>query len=132
MSMRTPSLILCSLLVAFGLQAVRIKFDANQKAVFDIEFAQTPFQLEQGLMFRKSMPAKSGMLFIFPDEQVRYFWMKNTEIPLDMIFLDSSQKIIGIVYNAKPKTLDLQSVYKPSKYVLEINAGQAKKTNLKI
>lgn len=99
--------------------------------MFDIEIVQSQAQLEQGLMFRKSMPLKSGMLFIFPDEQVRYFWMKNTLIPLDMIFLDSKKKIVGIVYNAAPETRDLRYVDKPSKYVLEVNSGQAKKTNLK-
>lgn len=93
---------------------------------------QTPKELEQGLMFRKSMPLKSGMLFIFPNEQVRYFWMKNTLIPLDMIFMNSHKKIISIVYQAIPQTTDFRGTDQASQYVLEINAGQAKKTNLKI
>ncbi|MEI6791317.1 MAG: DUF192 domain-containing protein, partial [Myxococcaceae bacterium] len=109
-------IIISLLFVVFDAEAVRIKFDANKKAVFDIEIVQSQVQLEQGLMFRKSMPLKSGMLFIFPDEQVRYFWMKNTLIPLDMIFLDSKKKIVGIVSNATPETLDLRYVDKPSKY----------------
>ncbi len=83
-------------------------------------------------MFRPSMPENSGMLFIFPDEQIRTFWMKNTLISLDMVFMDSNKKIVGIIYNATPQTLDLRSVDKPAQYVLEINAGQALMNNLKI
>lgn len=130
--MPTPYFFVLSLLfVAFSAQAVRIRFAKNPKAVFNVEFAQTPFQLEQGLMFRKSLPKKSGMLFVFPESKIQYFWMKNTLIPLDMIFMDSNKKIVGILHYLKPKTLKLRSIYKPSKYVLEINAGEAKKFNLK-
>lgn len=104
----------------------------DNKANFKVQIAQTRAQLEQGLMNRKSLPQDSGMLFIFPDEQIRTFWMKNTLIPLDMVFMDSKKAIIGIVYNAVPQTLDIRSVNKPTQYVLEINAGQALMNNLKI
>ena len=94
--------------------------------------AKTPDQLAKGLMNRKSLSQDSGMLFIFPNEQIRTFWMKDTLIPLDMIFLDKQKKIVGIVYNAIPQTLDIKTVDKPAQYVLEINAGQALMNNLKI
>ncbi|MEI6805346.1 MAG: DUF192 domain-containing protein [Myxococcaceae bacterium] len=119
-----------SLFVACGAEGVRISFD--KKASFQIEIVQKPAELEKGLMFRKSMPENAGMLFIFPSEKIQTFWMKNTLIPLDMVFMDSQKKIVGIVYNATPQTLDLRSVDKPSQYVLEINAGQALMNHLQI
>lgn len=129
--MRTSCLLFIYLLfVACGAEGVRIVFD--NKASFKIEIAQTPAQLSRGLMNRKSLSQDSGMLFIFPDEQIRTFWMKDTLIPLDMIFMDKQKKIVGIVYNATPQTLDVRSVNKPAQYVLEINAGQALMNNLKI
>lgn len=83
-------------------------------------------------MNRKSLSQNSGMLFIFPDEQIRTFWMKNTLIPLDMIFMNTKKIIVGIVYNAVPQTLDLRRVDTPAQYVLEVNAGQALMNNLKV
>lgn len=83
-------------------------------------------------MNRKTLSQDSGMLFIFPKEQIQTFWMKDTLIPLDMIFMDKQKKIVGIVYNATPKTEDKRSIDKPSQYVLEVNAGQALMNNLKI
>lgn len=131
MLIRTSCLLfLYSLFVACGAEGVRISFD--NKASFNIEVVQKQADLEKGLMFRPSMPENSGMLFIFPDEQIRTFWMKNTLISLDMVFMDSNKKIVGIIYNATPQTLDLRSVDKPAQYVLEINAGQALMNNLKI
>lgn len=117
-------------ILACGADSAKISFD--KKSSFKIEIAQTPQALEKGLMDRKSLPSDSGMLFIFPDEQIRTFWMKNTLIPLDMIFMDSKKQIVGIVYNATPQTLTIRSVNKPSQYVLEVNAGQALMNNLKI
>jgi uncharacterized membrane protein (UPF0127 family) len=124
-------LFLYLLFVACGAQGVR-KITFDNKASFKIEIAKTPAQLAQGLMNRKSLSQDSGMLFIFPNEQIQTFWMKDTLIPLDMIFMNAQKKIVGIVYNATPGTLDIRSVDKPSQYVLEINAGQAFMNNLKI
>ncbi len=72
------------------------------------------------------------MLFIFENEKNRSFWMKNTLIPLDIIFMNSKKKIVGIVRNAKPQSLDLLSVAAPSQYVLEINAGEADQAGLNV
>ncbi|PQB04885.1 DUF192 domain-containing protein [Aureitalea marina] len=98
---------------------------ANDSVVvkLDIEIADNDYETQTGLMYRKSMQDNRGMLFIFPNEQVRAFYMKNTEFALDIIFLDTEQKIVSIQQNAKP--LDPTSLPSdgPAKYVLEVNAG---------
>lgn len=63
------------------------------------------------------------MLFLFPDEKEQSFWMKNTPIPLDLIFISKARKIVGIVEEAVPFSLDSRSVRAPSQFVLEINGG---------
>lgn len=95
-----------------------------------VELALTEEQREKGLMFRKKMAENAGMLFVFDADDVKTFWMKNTLIPLDMIFIDKSLKIVGIVENAEPQTLSPRSVYIPSRYVLEVNGGFSKKHGL--
>lgn len=96
----------------------------------NIEIADDEYQTETGLMYRKSMDDNQGMLFIFPDSQYRYFYMRNTEIPLDIIYIDDDQTIVSIQKNAKP--LDETSLPSegPAKYVLEINAGLSTAWNL--
>ena len=87
-----------------------------------VELAITPAERQKGLMFRKSMPADQGMLFIMDYEEPQYFWMKNTYIPLDMIFIDRSLRVVGVTEDARPLTLDPRGVPAPSLYVLEVNA----------
>ena len=77
----------------------------------------------KGLMFVKNLPKNQGMLFVFPDEEPRSFWMKNTFIPLDMIFFDSTFKIQNIVKHAKPHDTTPTEPSEPCKYVLEVHAG---------
>jgi uncharacterized membrane protein (UPF0127 family) len=93
--------------------------------VVKIELARTEAEQSRGLMFRTELPRDRGMLFLFevPDEHA--FWMHNTLIPLDMIFLGEDRAVVGIVPNAAPRTETLRSVHKPSKYVLEVGAGEA-------
>jgi hypothetical protein len=83
-------------------------------------------------MYRRELPADHGMLFIFPDESVLTFWMQNTPIPLDMIFIGSDLKIVGIVRDAVPFTTSARSVGAPSRYVLEINGGAAQKRGIEV
>ena len=90
---------------------------------FDIEIAETPEQRQIWLMHREYLPEKSGMLFVFQQSSPYGFWMKNTLIPLDMIWIDQDQKIIDI-QQAVPCTADPCPSYKPSwpaLYVLELN-----------
>ncbi|MCF7908159.1 MAG: DUF192 domain-containing protein [Candidatus Omnitrophica bacterium] len=93
---------------------------------FVVEIAATQEQREQGLMFRKRLDRDRGMLFIFTEEQIHNFWMKNTEIPLDIVWLNKNKEAVFIKENAKPCTLDNCSVLSPDKkalYVLEVSAG---------
>jgi len=89
----------------------------------DIEIADDNAQTTRGLMYRRSMGEKQGMLFIFPREEVRSFWMKNTYIPLDLIFLDTNRHIVHIHEAAQPKSEQSIPSIEPAKYVLEVNEG---------
>lgn len=89
----------------------------------DVEVAATPEARTRGLMWRQELPAGQGMLFIFPEDEVQSFWMRNTLIPLDMLFIDSTGKLVGIIENARPRTLTSRSVGLPGRYVLEVPGG---------
>ncbi len=101
------------------------------KANFDIEIAKDDYTRETGLMYRRTMKDNQAMLFIFDDVKPRYFYMKNTFIPLDIIYIGPDKKIVHIVRNAK--VLDETSLpsIKPAKYTLEIKAGLADRYHLK-
>jgi uncharacterized membrane protein (UPF0127 family) len=86
-----------------------------------VEVVRTPEKISRGLMYRKSLGAHKGMLFIFPEEKLQSFWMKNTYIPLDMLFINKQLQVVGIVENAAPMTTTSRRVAAPSIYVLEVN-----------
>ncbi len=96
--------------------------DGRRHAV-DVELARTEAEQRKGLMNRSSLPENAGMLFLFDTSRVQTFWMRNTLIPLDMIFISDDGRIVGIVERAEPQTLTERSVGKPSRYVLEVNGG---------
>ncbi|WHZ19422.1 MAG: DUF192 domain-containing protein [Rhodanobacteraceae bacterium] len=103
--------------------------------VFSVEIATTPAEQEHGLMDRTSMPADHGMLFVFPDSEPRTFWMKNTLIPLDMLFFDDTYRLVTIQADAQPCQADPCKLYPssaPARYVLELNAGMAAKLGARI
>ena len=95
----------------------------DRKLSFRVELALTPEEQNRGLMFRQSLGADEGMLFVFDRMSIHTFWMKNTLIPLDMLFIDKDRRIVGIVENAEPQTEIGRSVGLPSQYVLEIGGG---------
>lgn len=97
----------------------------------DIEIADNDYQIQTGLMYRKSMQNDRGMLFIFSEDAPRSFYMKNTEFSLDIIFINSKNKVVSIQKNAKP--LDERSLPStgPAQYVLEVNTGLTDSWNLK-
>lgn len=100
-------------------------------ANLDIEIADDDYQTQTGLMYRDSMAANHGMLFIFEDTDYRSFYMKNTKIPLDIIYISDNKTIVSIQKNAKP--LDETSLPSegPAKYVLEVNAGLSDEWGIK-
>jgi uncharacterized membrane protein (UPF0127 family) len=96
-----------------------------------VELADDPVERAQGLMFRTEMAESHGMLFDFESKRIVRMWMKNTLIPLDMIFLDEDGKVVSIARNARPRSLRTISSGVPVVSVLEINGGLARKWNLK-
>ena len=101
-------------------------------AKFDIEIADDDFERQTGLMNRHSMEDSQGMLFVFDDENFRSFYMKNTYIPLDLIYLDKDGKIVSFQLNAQPLDESSLPSNSPEKYVLEINAGLAEQLGLQV
>ncbi|MFD2915949.1 DUF192 domain-containing protein [Psychroserpens luteus] len=99
-------------------------------AYIDIEIADDEYSTQTGLMYRKSMAVNQGMLFIFPDLDYRAFYMKNTEMPLDIIFIAEYQTIVSIQKNAQPMNETSLPSEAPAKYVLEVNAGMSDEWNL--
>ena len=99
--------------------------DDELVATFYLELATTEEEQQRGLMYRPTMLDDWGMLFIYDDEQHLSFWMKNTLISLDMIFVDGSGVVVGVVEEAEPETLRPRSVGRRAQYVLEINGGLA-------
>ncbi len=98
---------------------------------FAVEVMRTDAQRERGLMFRHFLPADRGMLFDFDIEQPVMMWMKNTYIPLDMIFIGKSGRVVSIVANTEPLSEHIITSGAPVLAVLEVNAGTAAKIGLK-
>jgi len=99
--------------------------------IFDVELAVTERQQSQGLMFRRSMAANAGMLFDYGALKQIQMWMKNTYIPLDMIFIDSNGKVINIVERTIPESLIIISSRGRARAVLELNSGTASRLGIK-
>ncbi len=100
-----------------------------------VEIANDSDEQSRGLMFRKSMEWNNGMFFVFDEDRKLSFWMKNTFIPLDMIFINNEFRIVDIKENAKPCLETPCPNYpskEPAKYVLEVNAGFVQKNNIQI
>ena len=100
---------------------------------YSIEIADNDATREHGLMDRTEMAADHGMLFVFQDDTPRAFWMKNTKIPLDMLFFDADRHLVSVQHDVPPCVADPCPAYSsgaPARYVLELNAGQAKKLGL--
>ena len=102
---------------------------------FSVDVADNDQERAKGLMFVESMEDSNGMLFIYPDEAIRGFWMRNTLIPLDMIFADSNLMVIDINKNALPCGTGTCPVYyskAPAQYILEINGGLSDAFNISL
>ncbi len=118
-------------LVDFGaLQPLEI-VSGEQTIHLEVEFADDPIERAQGLMYRTQMADDHGMLFDFDRRSTVNMWMKNTLIPLDMIFVSKTGRVVTIARNAKPKSLRRISSGVPVSGVLEVNAGMARKWGIK-
>lgn len=104
---------------------VVIETRAGARHVVRVELARTFAERARGLMDRRELGADAGMLFLFDESSDHAFWMKDTLIPLDMIFVGEDGRIVGIVARATPGDLTPRSVGAPSRYVLEVNGGWA-------
>lgn len=98
---------------------------ATGAAGVEVELARTEKEREVGLMHRRSLPPDSGMLFLFPGDEPRTFWMHETLLTLDMIFVSSDLAIVSIVAMAEPQTDTARKSVQPARYVLEVNGGWA-------
>lgn len=110
---------------------VIVESPSGRSASVRVEVARTDPERERGLMFRRELGADDGMLFVFPESSDHVFWMKNTFVALDMIFLSVDDEdggggvgvVVGIVANAEPMTTTPRGVGVPSRFVLEVNGG---------
>lgn len=98
---------------------------------FAVEVATTPAQMEQGLMFRQSLPADAGMIFDFGEPTPATMWMKNTWIPLDMLFVDTKGRIVNIRERAVPNSTETIAASAPVRAVVELNGGTADRLGIK-
>lgn len=106
--------------------------DNSQIAEFMVANADDDYKKMYGLMNLESLPYNQGMIFTFKQSQEITMWMKNTKIPLDMIFIDFKNNIINIKNNATPYSLEVISSEAPAKKVIEINGGLCKKLGIKV
>lgn len=135
--MNKIKLIIFLLLVSAGCAASGTSADqvCFEKTCFTVETVSTLEQRSLGLMYRKSMAEDKGMLFIFQQAQPYAFWMKNTLIPLDIIWMDHARRVVHIEKNVPPCEQDPCASYHPlasALYVLEINAGVAQEKNIRL
>jgi hypothetical protein len=101
-------------------------------AGLEIELAQDESQRQLGLMYRDTLAENQGMLFLFDNEEVRAFWMKNTILSLDMIFVDARNEIVTIHKYTTPYSEETYTSTRPAKYVLEVNAGFTDKRKISV
>jgi uncharacterized protein len=101
------------------------------QVAFDVEVADNDLERAAGLMFRVDLPANRAMLFDFGTTRPVSMWMKNTPLPLDMLFLDEAGLVVKVAPSTVPQSLDVISSQQPVRYVVEINAGQAAQNNIK-
>jgi uncharacterized membrane protein (UPF0127 family) len=97
---------------------------------FKVEVAETPAQMTQGLMFRRSLAPDAGMLFDYKKPTAAAMWMRNTLIPLDMLFVDTHGRIVNIHQRAVPQSLDVIAAAAPVRAVIELNGGTAERLGI--
>ena len=111
------------------LEPLQVKTDRGSQA-FMVEVADSPREREYGLMCRKAMAADRGMLFLFPRAEPQAFWMRNTLIPLDIIYIGANGRVVSISRNAQPLDESPQPSAGPAQFVLELAGGRAAQIGL--
>ncbi len=114
----------------FALDTLTIETPNGASHDFNVYLALTPAQQRRGLMFVRELPANSGMLFVYDVSGHRSMWMKNTFIPLDLVFAKDDGTISSIIHNAEPLTLTSRGSTEPVSWVLELNGGTARRLGI--
>lgn len=115
---------------AFETDTLAIETDDGKRHNFKIYLAVKPEQQRRGLMFVRNLPADAGMLFVYEGSAIHSIWMKNTYIPLDLVFAFDDGKVSTVVHDTQPLSLKSLSSVVPVTYVLELNAGTARRLNI--
>jgi len=105
--------------------------EAKGAPTIDVEVADTPATEERGLMYRTKLGAEQGMIFVWPHESMRTFWMHNTCLPLDMLFIAKDGTIVGLLEQVPVLNDKVRQVGCPAAYVLEMNAGWSRRHGVK-
>ena len=115
---------------AFAFDSLTVINDRGEELEFDVYLATDFEQQRRGLMFVRDMPERTGMLFVYDSEETRSMWMKNTYIPLDMVFARTDGSVVNVVTDTVPQTLTSHRSTEPARYVLELNAGTARRLGI--
>ncbi|NQV85988.1 MAG: DUF192 domain-containing protein [Woeseiaceae bacterium] len=114
----------------FGRDTLIILADDGSRHELDIYVATSADQQRRGLMFVRKMADNTGMLFVYEDSDIHSMWMKNTYIPLDMIFARADGSVSSVIHDTQPLSLSSHGSVEPVNFVLEINAGMARRMNI--
>ncbi len=114
----------------FGFETLTVFNDRGDELEFDVYVADDFEQQRRGLMFVRDMPERTGMLFVYEREEIRSMWMKNTYIPLDMVFARADGSVVNVVTDTVPQTTSSHRSAGPASYVLELNAGTARRLGI--
>lgn len=126
---RVSVLILSSLVLLTCRPVPRVFISTKQgnEIKVDVEIADSPAKRALGLQYRRGLREDQGMLFLFPFASVQTFWMKNTPLSLDLIFIGRDRRIVGIIHEAAPFSTATLSVTDPSQFVLEVKGGLSRR-----
>jgi uncharacterized membrane protein (UPF0127 family) len=119
-------------LASFPRATLEIVSATGTKHTFDVRIADTPARQQQGLMFVRDLPASEGMIFMNREPRVVGMWMKNTYIPLDMLFIDARNRVVAIFTRTTPHSLETITHPRPVASVLEIRGGEAQRLGIKV
>ena len=111
----------------FGRGTLTVESDDGAHHEFDIYLAIDVDQQRRGLMFVRRLPESTGMLFVYEHSEMHSMWMKNTYISLDMVFVRSDGAVSSVIHDTVPQTLESNRSTEPVRYVLELNAGAARR-----